>query len=524
MHEAQPDQSAAIAAAMADPSFYPDPPARVEVCETHISWVFLAGDRAFKLRKPVVFPFLDYGTRERRRQMGEEELRLGRRLAPTLYVGLRSIVARDGGFALGEPDDPAATEPVVEMRRFDERRTLAALLERGGVSDADIRDLASHIARFHASADPAPAESTGAGRVARTVADNLATLVDHAEVVGTSRLAAAHRFAIAFVHGRREQLEARAAGGHVRDCHGDLRAEHVILGERGVEIFDPVEFNPGLRLIDTASDLAFLAMELIEARRDDLAELLVREYRAAGGDDGGDSLLGFYATYRAWVRAKVACLRADELPPGRARDRHHDHARRLAPLAERLSWRARGPLVLVVCGPSATGKTRIAEALAANGGGVHLSSDVVRKELAGLDPATRAPLGEYSEEASLATYRELGARAAAEQRGAIVDATLRRRRHRDAFAAALGATEPAPLFVECRASAEVVAKRAHRREHEPGRVSDATAAIAARQLVEFEPLDEVDPARHLIVRTDGELGETIDAIIAGLDARLAQGR
>ena len=516
------DQTAAIAAAMAEPDFYPDRPGRVEVCETHISWVFLAGDRAFKLRKPVLFPFLDYSTPERRRQMAEEEIRLGRRLAPTLYVGLRSIVGRDGGFALGGPDDRAATERVVEMRRFDERRTLAALLETRGDAQRHVGEIARHIARFHAGADPAPQDSPGAGRVARTVSDNLANLVDHAEVVGPARLAAAHRFTVAFVHARRAQLDARAAGGHVRDCHGDLRAEHVLLGEHGVEIFDPVEFDPRLRLIDTSSDLAFLVMELTEAGRDGLVELLLRAYRDAGGDDGGESLLGFYATYRAWVRAKVACLRAVELAPGQARDREQDHARRLALLAERLAWRARGPVVIVVCGAAATGKTRVAEHLPATGAPPHLNSDVVRKQLSGLDPSARAPLSAYSEQASLDTYRELGIRAAAEPRGAVVDATFRRRAHRDAFAAGLGATAPAALFVECRAPTAVIAERARRREREPGHVSDATAAIATGQLAEFEPLDEVDPDRHLIVRSDRELGATIDEILGRLDADLAR--
>jgi len=510
---------------MAEPGFYPDPPERVDVHETHISWVFLADELAFKLRKEVVFPFLDYGTSQRRRHMCEEEMRLGRRLAPGLYLGLRAVVARDSGFALADADARDALEHVVVMRRFDERRTLAARLKTGDASEADIRAVARRIAQFHAAEEPAPAGSFGPAQVAATVSENFTTLLAFADEIGDPRLAAAHRYAVAFVHGRHAQLAARVEAGHIRDCHGDLRAEHVIFEEDGPAVFDPVEFDPALRRIDTAADLAFLFMELIETGREDLAEVLATQYREAGGDDGGDELLTFYAAYRSWVRAKVACLRAAELPVGALRARELEHARALAVLGERLSWRARRPLMLVICGSSATGKTVLAEALAAVAGLVQLSSDRVRKELAGLPPERRAPAAEYSEEASRETYRELGARAAAEaaRGGAIVDATFRRRADRDAFAAAYSETGPRPVFIECRAPAAVVSERARRRELEPGRISDATTEIALRQLGEFEPLDEIDSGRHLIVRTDREPLTVVDAVEAALDARLARG-
>jgi aminoglycoside phosphotransferase family enzyme/predicted kinase len=480
-----PDQ---IAAAMARPG--------VDVRETHISWVFLDGDRALKLRKEVVFPFLDYGSRERRRRFAEEEIRLGRRLAPDLYRGLLDV---DG-------------ELVVEMRRFDEADTLATRLERGDVGEADIRALGRRIAEFHAQAEPAPAGSFGPAQVAATVSENFTTLLDFEDEIGNPRLAAAHRFAIAFVHGRHAELAARAR--HVRDCHGDLRAEHVLFEDGRIEVFDPVEFDPALRRIDVAADLAFLVMELAEAGRRELATALVQEYRSAGGDDGGDALLGFYAAYRAWVRAKVACLRGDL-----------DHARSLAALGERLSWRARRPIVLAICGPAASGKTHLAGELAAAAGLAHLSSDVVRKRLAGLDPEQPAPAAEYSERASLRTYAELGAQAAEAARhgGALVDATFRRRADRDAFREAYGASSPAPVFVECRAPATVIADRARRREQSREGASDATEAIALRQLADFEPLDEVEPDLHVQVRTDRELADVVDDVEAALDARLARG-
>jgi uncharacterized protein len=502
---------------MRSPELYPDRPEAVEVVESHISWVFLAGDRAYKLRKPVVFPFLDYGTAERRRAMCEAEVNLGRRLAPDLYVGVRPLVRSGDGWSLGEPGE-RGDEHVVEMRRFDESSTLAARLARGDADAALVRAVARRIAEFHSSAERAPAGSFDAGAVAATVSENFGTMLPYAEALGARRLAAAHRFAVAFLHARHDQLEDRGTRGLVCDCHGDLRAEHVIVADGAVQVFDPLEFDEELRQIDVSADLAFLVMDLIVADADELAGELIAAYKSAGGDHGGRQLLFFYATYRAWVRAKVACLRAAELPPGE-RAGALSEARRFAEVGRRLAWRVRQPLVLVVCGAAATGKTYLAEELASVSGLPRLSSDVVRKELAGLGQTERAPQAVYSEDASLRTYRELGARAAAVPDGAIVDATFRRRAHRTAFAEAFGGR---PLFVECTAPAAVVAERARRREFDPERVSDATPAIAARQRSEFEALDEVAPEAHLLLRTDRPVQELVGALEDWLDLRLAQ--
>lgn len=501
---------------MRSPELYPGRPESVEVVESHISWVFLAGDRAYKLRKPVVFPFLDYGTAERRRELCEEEVRLGRRLAPDLYLGVRPLVRSDGRWLLGEPGE-RGDEHVVEMRRFDERSTLGARIARGDADAALVRAVARRIAEFHSAAEPAPAGSFDAGTVAATVSENFGTLLPYAEAVGARELAAAHRFAVAFLHAHHDQLEDRGTRGFVRDCHGDLRAEHVIVADGAVEVFDPLEFDQELRRIDVSADLAFLVMDLVVAGADELAAELIAEYESAGGNHGGRQLLFFYAAYRAWVRAKVACLRAGELPPGE-RAGALAEARRFAEIGRRLAWRVRQPVVLVVCGAAATGKTYLAQELASLSGLTRLSSDLVRKELAGLGPTERAPQAVYSGDASLRTYRELGARAAAAADGAIVDATFRRRTDRQEFFNAFGGRG---LFVECTAPADVVAERATRREHDPARVSDATPAIAARQRREFEPLDEVAPEAHLTLRTDRPRRDLVGALEDWLDLRLA---
>ena len=206
----------------------------------------------------------------------------------------------------------------------------------------------------------APPGSFDAGAVAATVSENFGTLLPYADALGARELAAAHRFGVAFLHARHEQIEDRATRGFVRDCHGDLRAEHVILEGDSVEVFDPVEFDPALRRIDVSADLAFLVMDLSRwarggPRRD--SDLRVR----VGGRRPRRSCAALlYAAYRAWVRAKVACLRAGELAPA-DRARPLTEARHFAELARRLAWRARGRPVIVICGASATGKTHLAE-------------------------------------------------------------------------------------------------------------------------------------------------------------------
>ena len=289
----------------------------------------------------------------------------------------------------------------------------------------------------------------------------------------------------------------------------------MLLGEQ-VEVVDCVQFDPGLSRIDVAADLAFLVMELHAVARTDLAEVLVRSYRAAGGDPGSDALLAFFAAYRAEVRAKVALMRAGQLSTG-ARE-EHERAHALLVLARRLRWAARTPLVVVLAGVSASGKSTVATALAAASGFSYVNSDVVRKRRAGLSPTDRAPQRVYDDAISRATYTELGHFAAAHAaEGVIVDATFRRRVDRDAFCEAVGAGVEL-LFVECRAPAAVLEARAKTRAEATRRVSDAGVEIVRRQLACAEPFDEIAAGEHVIVRSDQPVAAIVAAIADAVDA------
>ncbi|MGZ4247293.1 MAG: bifunctional aminoglycoside phosphotransferase/ATP-binding protein [Solirubrobacteraceae bacterium] len=511
----------AIQAALARPELYAHRPASIEVRETHISWVFLAGEYAYKLKKPLRLDFVDYSTAERRRQMCAEEVRLNRRLAPDIYLGVRGVARTDGGFELTDECDPRAVDYVVEMRRFDERCTLAAQLDRTGVDPAAVETIGRRLAAFHRQAAVART-SAPVVRAERRFECNLHELLQCLDGPGEiDRLLALERFAHAFISARAPTLRARASAGLVRDGHGDLRAEHVILAPT-LQIVDCVEFDSELRELDVADDLAFLVFDLVCSGADRLADSLIRGYRDAGGDAGDDSLIAFHACYRALVRAKVALIRAAQLTDTQHRWRGRADGWSLVEVAERFAWRARLPMVIVVCGVPASGKSSLARAVAEMSGLSCLSSDLIRKELARIAPTERAPAATYRPEWNACTYAELGRRAAgltARDRGAIVDATFRRRVDRESFAEAFGSAAPL-LYVDCKAAPSVLAARGSARDRGPDHVSDADLEVVLREQSTWQPLDEVPAQAHIILRTDRQLSETVNDLLALLDRRV----
>ena len=492
-------------------------------CETHVSRVFLAGDRAYKLKKAVVFPFLDAGTPARRLELCREEVRLNQRLAPDVYLGVRALVRTPAGCELAAQDAPDALDYLVEMRRYDEDDTMAARLTRGELRGADVVAVAQRLADFHEHAPRVAVAGATSPALERRVLENLhelLALVDQRSEV--EHVLALERFAHAFVVTHAEGLEARARQGRIREGHGDLRAEHVLLND-DVRIVDCLEFDRGLREVDVGDDLAFLLMDLVAHGGERFAGTLVSAYREAGGDPGDDAALAFYASQRALIRAKVALLRSAQHPQRSAAHGHESAAaRELLALAERFAWQARLPLAVVLCGVPASGKSHLGELVAETSGLALLSSDVTRKGLAGLAPRQRAGDTAYDAEFNRLTYAELGRRAArevTERRGVLVDATFRHRVDREAFAGTFGASAPV-VFVECVAPASVLAQRARLRERDPSRVSDATAAVVERERSTWEALDEVDANAHITVRTDRPAEDALADVLAGLDRRL----
>ena len=479
----------------------------LEIRETHGSRVFLSGNRAWKVRKPVRFPFLDQTTLEARRRLSLEELRLNAELAPSTYLAVRRVVGPDG-------DDVA-----VEMRRFEEGDTLASRVMAGRVPAGALERLGARLATFH---DARPPLTGGGVRAALSrVEVNTAELAEHlGPDLPASTLWDLSRPLEVFALRHAAELEARAGAGRWREGHGDLRADHVVLDDDGIRIVDCLEFDRGLRVDDVGADLAFLLMDLESRGAPEAAATVLHAYRGAGGDPGSDALVAFWAAYRAMVSLKVALLRRAQ--SGAVEDA--DRVRTLIGLARALGWRTRGPRVVIVCGAPACGKSTLAAVLAQRSGLPVHSSDVVRKTSLGLAPLAVAPPEAYAPQQTHAVYAALGtaaARAVAAGRGVIIDATMGSGAHRRAFVEAASADlgSPTPsVFVECRVPAAEARRRAEERAARGPSTSDATPQIADRLRRAWEPLDEVEPGAHLTVRADQDPATVASEIEAHLDA------
>jgi len=497
-----------VIAAMLRPEFYPHRPAAVTLVQTHISYVLLAGDEVYKIKKPVRFTFLDFSTLERRRHFCHEELRLNRRLAPDVYHGVVAICRDPTGYWLAADDDPDAVEYAVHMRRLPDDRLLDHLLERGEVTREMIERIAARLVAFHRDADCGPEVAANGDPAAiwRILEDNYNGVRPFRdETIAAADDDAIQTFSGDFLRHHDALLRRRQSERRIRDCHGDLHSEHVCFVD-GIAIFDCIEFNRQFRYCDVASEIAFLAMDLDFHDRPDLASHLIAAYAAAAADADLARLMGFYRCYRAYVRGKVDSLKSAEAEVSDAeRAEARASARRHFALAYRYAWTDQ-PCLLAICGLSGTGKSVIAGMLQQRTGFRHVNSDVVRKQLAGVSPTARRTAkydeGIYNAEHSAATYHAMldfvGEELAA-GRGAIVDATFQRRSDRDALRAVAMQHQVLLLFVECQCPEEEIRRRIERRAREAGTVSDADWNIYVSQRDRFETFGADEVRDHVTV-------------------------
>lgn len=491
--------------ALRAPACYPHAVEQVELLQTHISFILLAGEYAYKIKKPVNLGFLDFSTLAARRFYCEEELRLNRRTAPGLYLEIIPISGSESAPLLG--GGGPAIEYALKMRRFGQDALLDEMARRGTLAPRHIDALAQSLARFHAGIERAGPERE-CGSAERILAPALQNFEQmHPLVSAKTDLALLARLRdwTAREHASLTPLfDARKRDGWVRECHGDLHLRNIALLDGVPTPFDGIEFSADFRWTDVINEVAFLMMDLLDHRLPRLAFRFLNAYLERSGDYAGLRLLRFYLVYRALVRAKVSCLRGHQ-PGMMAREQsetEQEYHRHLY-LAERLAA-PRHAALLLMHGLSGSGKTTIAQGLLEVLGAVRLRSDVERKRLFGLAAEARSgaelDAGLYAPGASERTYAHLAALARevlAARYPVIVDAAFLRRAWRERFAELAHSAGAAFVIAACTASPATLRARVALRQHAARDASEAGLLVLERQLATEEPLG-ADEARHVM--------------------------
>lgn len=462
--------------------------APVERIDTHISTVLLVGEHAYKLKKPVRLPFLDFSTVEQRRHFCEEELRINQRTAPLVYLDVLPVTGSVGSPGLGST--PSAIDWVVHMRRFPTDSVLATLADTHRLQDAQVDALANHVATFHQTLPPltshwAPQKNLDVW--ALESCDEIATHPNRPTWLNAERQTALRNRLQHTLNGLRGWRQERQMNGHVRDCHGDLHLGNVVQWQGQVMAFDAIEFDADLRCIDVMNDAAFTFMDLHARDLHTLAWRFINRYVTHTGDFDGLRGLNLFTAYRALVRTKVVLLSGS---PASEFSRYWC-------LAEQFLAPPRPPCLLVTMGLSGSGKSTVAQllvsALAQQGvGAVWLRSDVERKRLHGLSPTARPAdtVDLYAPQATELTYAHLRDTAHALLRAGhwvVVDAACLRRSQQACLINAAAQASALCSLVECVASPAHLRERIKLRQHRNNDASDATVEVLERQMASAEP-------------------------------------
>jgi hypothetical protein len=499
-------------AALMRPECYPHPVVgTIRVIETHISWVVLTGPFAYKIKKPVNLGFADFSTLGLRQYYCEQELQLNRRFAPELYLDVVSIRGDIESPRIG--GDGPVLDYAVKMHEFSQELLASRALAAGTFGATGIDALAALIADYHAGAVPVRAGDP-AGQPGSVFAsaqqnfDQMLPLITASADDGPLR--SLHLWTEREFAAREAAFAARQRGGFVRDCHGDLHLGNVVLLDGRPVPFDCIEFNEELRWIDVMSEVAFLAMDLEDRGRSDLAWRFLNRYLETTGDYAGLEVLRFYLVYRALVRAKVHLMRSRQPPLGRAEKSHLAQAFH-GYLALARSYAApQHPALVLAHGLSGSGKTTATQPLVEALGAIRLRSDLERKRLHGLAPLAASGSGPgggiYTAEATAATYRHLGALAESILDAGfpvVVDAAFLKRAEREAFRAIAERTGASYLILDFHAPLEVLRARVAERAARADDASEADLAVLERQIATREPLTPAETAAAFAVDATG---------------------
>lgn len=506
---------------------FPVPVEDVEFRQTHISAVFLGGDVVYKLKKPVKLPFLDFSSVPLRHHFCKEEVRINSPWAPGVYQGVVAVTKDAHGFRF-EGDGPIV-DWAVKMRRLPESVTLRSRLNDGKLEASDLERVACRIAEIHRNATSVVGDEAHAAVEAfrHQLNDNWAFAHQLPEnVIAPQVLRRIRILSTAWLDRCNELLRTRAEQGWIRDVHGDLRLEHVFFRPEDsppadIVILDGIEFDPALRRIDVAADVAFLTMELSFAGRRDLAATFADAYFAETGDLTGRGILPLFTAYRSGVRAKVAAILFNESEiPQVERDtalaRSRSHWLWCLSELERPGLR---PALVLVAGLPGTGKSTLSRALAANADFEVVRSDVVRKEIFAADTGPDGSANLYTSDRTQHVYNECLSRARRELLNGgrvIVDATFQREHDRQSFLQLAIECGSRVAWIECVASPEIARHRIESRRGDP---SDADWSVYHLVQQRWQPPSEQTQRFHAAIDTGHSQEKALDAALAVLRSR-----
>jgi len=498
-----------IKALLSETTAYEHETSSIRLVETHISWVLLTGQYAYKIKKPVNFGFLDFSTLEKRRFLCTEELRLNRRLAEDLYIDVVPIT--------GQPNHPQmngtgeAIEYAVRMIQFPSQQILSDRAGNRQLSTDEIDQLTEIVADFHDAIDKTDAQSQyGDSENIRHWFDENFHHIEPllADTTDKQQLQTIQAWGDNEWINKSGLMEDRKQQGFVRECHGDLHLGNMTIIDGKVRLFDCIEFNPLLRWIDIISEAAFLVIDLLHFGYDNYAWRFLNRYLQHTGDYQGLALLRYYLVYRALVRAKISLLKMVQQQHDDAACKHarSDYSA-FANLAEHFTRQNRTTLI-ITHGFSGSGKSTFAGQLAEKTGALQIRSDIERKRLFGYQPqensGSAVNSGLYTQAAGEKTYQQLAALAEGVLKvgfSAIIDAAFLKAEQRDRFRQLASECDADFFIVDFQASDEELCRRIKDRQHD---ASEATIEVLHRQQQSAQPLSASENAYSISIDTESD--------------------
>lgn len=489
--------------ALLNSTAYPHRILNIELLQTHISWVLLTGDYAYKIKKPVNFGFLDFTSLAARKKYCEAELKLNRRFAPEIYLDVVPITQK--GELVKVDGQGEVIDYAVKMVQFDQSQLAIEILKAGHLSPQLLKQFACSLADFHGNAEIIDDQIDQAfQRVILPVQENFLQLKK--STVGQQfqeRIGSIEEWSLRNGRQLKPFITTRCEQGFVRDCHGDLHLGNIVLWQDVLVPFDCIEFNHDFRRIDVMSEIAFLLMDLDDRQRPDLASLFLNAYLERTGDYAGLRLLQFYRVYRAMVRAKVDALRLQQNVSTNDSTKIESELSSFLQLAHK--YTIPKPRTLTIThGFSGSGKTTGSSTFIAGEGAIRIRSDVERKRIFDIQAEqhsrTQVGHGIYSQMANEQTEQRLKELARAILQSGfsvLVDATFLKKKQRDAFRQ-LAETETVPFqILHFDAEPDVLRDRIRQRNKTGADASDATVHVLEHQLENHDPLTE-DELNHVV--------------------------